>query len=207
MPNGISYINGALIETLLVAINSCHRPDPKPDEHILILGSGTIGLCVLLLCRARGLQNIIVSEPSAKRRALAAQYGIKTVDPATEDLAEIVMEMTRGEGVAVTFDCAGEEAATNQAFALTRRGGRISLISHYRTAPRINVETLIMKSMNVFGPDYGHALYDEAVELILEGKVDLTPLVSHAYGAGRDRRCGDLLQRKLRMPVLLAAPR
>jgi len=181
VPDGISYINGALIETLIVAINSYHRPDPKPDEHILILGSGTIGLCVLLLCRARGLQNIIVSEPSAKRRALAAQYGIKTVDPATEDLAEIVMETTRGEGIAVTFDCAGEEAATNQAFALTRRGGRISLISHYRTAPQINVETLIMKSMNVFGPDYGHALYDEAVALILEGKVDLTPLVSHAY--------------------------
>ncbi len=181
VPEEISYVNGALIESLLVAMNSYHRPDPKPDEHILILGSGTIGLCVLLLCRAKGLQNITVSEPSAKRRALATEYGIETVDPTTEDLAEIVMGATRGQGADVSFDCAGEGAATNQAFALTRRGGRISLISHYRTAPRINVETLIMKSMNVFGPDYGHALYDEAVELILEGKVDLTPLVSHVY--------------------------
>ena len=97
LPREISYTNGALIEPFLIAMNSYHRPNPKPGEHILILGSGTIGLCVLSLCRARGLQNIIVSEPSAKRRALAAQYGIKTVDPATEDLAEIVMETTRGE--------------------------------------------------------------------------------------------------------------
>lgn len=44
-----------------------------PDDSILILGLGPIGLCVLLLCQARGLQNITVNEPSAKRREIAEQ--------------------------------------------------------------------------------------------------------------------------------------
>ena len=71
IPQEITYTNGALIEPFLIAMNSYHRPNPMPDDSILILGLGTIGLCVLLLCQARGLQNITVSEPSAKRREIA----------------------------------------------------------------------------------------------------------------------------------------
>lgn len=179
LPQEITYTNGALIEPFLVAMNSYHRPNPTPDDSILILGSGTIGLCVLLLCQARGLQDITVSEPSARRREIAEQSGVKTVNPTDQNLEEIVMSSTQRKGVDVTFECAGEEETLNQAFALTRRGGKISLIGHYRATPRFNIETLIVNSMSVFGPTYGHAFFDEAVKLLLEGEVDFTPLVSH----------------------------
>ena len=109
LPREISYTSGALIEPFLVAMNSYHRPNPTPDDSILILGSGTIGLCVLLLCQARGLQDITVSEPSARRREIAEQSGVKTVNPAAENLEEIVMSSTQGKGVDLTFECAGEE--------------------------------------------------------------------------------------------------
>ena len=179
LPQEITYTNGALIEPFLVAMNSYHRPNPTLDDSILILGSGTIGLCVLLLCQARGLQDITVSEPSDRRREIAEQSGVKTVNPTDQNLEEIVMSSTQRKGVDVTFECAGEEETLNQAFALTRRGGKISLIGHYRATPRFNIETLIVNSMSVFGPMYGHAFFDEAVKLLLEGEVDFTPLVSH----------------------------
>ena len=44
-----------------------------------------------------------------------------------------------------------------------------------------NIEKLIINSMNVFGPIYGHSFFDEAVELLLADKVDFMPLVSHTY--------------------------
>ena len=181
VPPEISYIDGALIETFLVAMNSFQRPDPTIDDSILILGSGTIGQCVLLLCQARGLQDIIVSEPSARRRALAQQRGVRTVDPSDENLEEIVMSSTRGQGVDVTFECAGEEETLNQALSLTRKGGKISLIGHYRETPRLNVEAVIVNSMSLFGPEYGHAFFDEAVELLLTEQIELSHLVSHKY--------------------------
>ena len=40
-------------------------------------------------------------------------------------------------------------------------------------------ETLIVNSMSVFSPMYGHVFFDEAVKLLLEEEVDFTPLVSH----------------------------
>ena len=181
VPQEINYANGALIETFLVAMNSYHRPNPKPDDSILILGAGTIGLCVLLLCRAKGLQNITVSEPSPRRRNLAEQLGFSTVNPAEEDVEKIAMSSTHGKGIDVTFECAGEQETLDQAFALTKPGGRISLIAHYKTTPLFNIEKLIINSMNVFGPIYGHSFFDEAVELLLADKVDFMPLVSHTY--------------------------
>ena len=53
------------------------------------------------------------------------------------------------------------------------------MIGHYRATPRFNIETLIVNSKSVSGPMYGHAFFDEAVKLLLEGEVDFTPLVSH----------------------------
>lgn len=162
-------------------MNSYHRPAPTSDSSVLILGAGPIGLCVLLLCKARDIQDITVSEPSLRRRTLANQIGARTVNPVDESLGEIVMSATNGKGVDVTFECAGEEETLNQAFALTKKSGGISLIGHYRRTPQFSIESLIMKSMNVFGPVSGHQFFGESVKLIWEGKVDLTQLVSHRY--------------------------
>lgn len=181
VPQEITYTNGVLLETFLVAFNGYHRPQPSLDDRILILGAGTIGLCVLLLCKARGIQEITVSEPSARRRTLAEQIGARTVNPAEENLEEFVMSTTHGKGTNVTFECAGEEETLNQSFALTRREGKISLIGHYKTTPRFNIEDVIVKSLSVFGPEYGHAFFDEALQLLLDEQVDLTQLVSHRY--------------------------
>jgi len=181
LPQEITHTNGALIETFLVAMNSYHRPNPMPDDSILILGAGPIGLCVLLLCKAKGIQDITVSEPSAKRRTLADGLGARTVNPAAESLEDIVISSTKGKRADVTFECAGEEVTLNQAFALTKNGGRISLVAHYRKTPQFNIEDLITKSMSVFGPIGGHSFFEEAVKLILEKKVDLTRLVTHSY--------------------------
>lgn len=181
LPQEISYTDGALLETFLVAMHSYHRPNPGPDDSVLILGAGAIGLCVLLLCQARGIHDITVSEPSARRREMAARRGVRTVNPATDDLGEIVMSSTHGKGADVTFECAGAEESLKQAFALTRREGSISLIAHYRATPRFNIEAVIVSSMSVFGPTYGHAFFDEGVELLLGGGVELAHLVSHRY--------------------------
>jgi 2-desacetyl-2-hydroxyethyl bacteriochlorophyllide A dehydrogenase len=181
LPQDMSYVDGSLIETLIVAAKSFHRPHPQPEERVLILGAGPIGLCVLLYCRAMGIEDITVSEPAAGRRELAARIGARTVNPAKESLQEIVMETTGGAGVDVTFECAGQQSTLDQAFALTRAGSRISLIGHYGQTPSFIIEPLVMRSMSVFAPMPGHLFFEECVRLVQEGTIDLQQLVSHYY--------------------------
>lgn len=182
VPQDMPHVDGALLETFLVAMRSFRRPGPTPDDRILILGAGPIGLCVLLYCRAMGLARITVSEPSAVRRELAGRLGAVTVDPGAQDLAEVVRASTNGQGIDVTFECAGQEATLKQALNLTRPGGRISLIGHYRRTPHFSIEDLVVKALNVFGPADGHEPYfEEAVDLVVDGRVDLAQLVSHRF--------------------------
>ena len=192
LPQALSYVNGALIETLIVAAKSTHRPNPRPDERVLILGAGPIGLCVLLYCRAMGIEDITVSEPAAVRREIAARIGARTVNPASESLEEVVMDATGGVGADVTFECAGQGSTLDQAFALTRAGSRISLIGHYRQTPTFAIEPLVMRSMSVYAPMPGHPFFEACVQLVLEDKVDLEQLVSHRYLIGQAREAFEM---------------
>jgi 2-desacetyl-2-hydroxyethyl bacteriochlorophyllide A dehydrogenase len=190
LPGEMDFIDGALIETFIVALKSYRRPSPTPDDRILILGAGPIGLAVLLYCRAMGLGDITMSEPSVVRRDLAARIGAVTVNPAVEDLAEVVA--SSGKEVDVVFECAGQEETLKQAMRLTRPEGRISLIGHYSKTPHFNIEDLVMKGLNVFAPIGGNPFFDEAVELVAEKKVDLAQLVSHQYPIEKAQEAFDM---------------
>ncbi|MBC7236379.1 MAG: zinc-binding dehydrogenase [Chloroflexi bacterium] len=181
VPKEVSFIEGACLEPFTVALQACRRPNPTSEDKVLILGAGAIGLSVLWACKARGVQNIIVSEISDKRRGVAEQIGCRAVNPAAEDLAEIVMDATGGQGADVAFECAGTGATLNQAFALTNRWGRISLIAHYRQEPPFSVETIARGGKSVYGPFSPGPTVEEAIQLVAEKKVDLTSMVSHTF--------------------------
>src|SRR3546814_18783772 len=74
-----------------------------------------------------GAEQIIVVEPIAERRALAARLGAThVIDPAEGDpVAQVKALTTRGRGVAYSFEAAGNGGALEHAFALTAHGGTL----------------------------------------------------------------------------------
>ncbi|MFH1086063.1 MAG: zinc-binding dehydrogenase [Chloroflexota bacterium] len=187
LPQHVSYLDGAVLEPFTVALKSCHRPSLTPDDSVLILGAGPIGLCVLLLCQVRGITDITVSEISPVRRAMAAKLGAKTVDPATEKLEEVIKAATGGAGVDVSFECAGADVTLNQAWTLTKRDGRVAMIAHYRKNPSFAFETFLHGSRSIYRPMDTGPFLEEAVQLISEGRINLAQLVSHQFPLARAR--------------------
>jgi 2-desacetyl-2-hydroxyethyl bacteriochlorophyllide A dehydrogenase len=180
VPSHVSYNNAAVLEPFTVALKSFVRPQIAPEDSVLITGAGPIGLAALLLCHARRIEDVTVSEPSKVRRDLAAKIGCKIVNPLEEDLAERVAEQTGGKGVDVFVECAGTQATLDSAFALTKNDGRILLIAHYRQTPRFSLETFVRggRSLHPMGAD---DVNDEAIQIVAEGVVDLEQLVSHEF--------------------------
>lgn len=180
VPHQVSYLNAAVLEPFTVALKSFARPQITPEHSVLIVGAGPIGLAALLLCHARGIENVTVSEPSQVRRALAAKIGGKVVNPLEEDLAERVAQQTHGKGVDVFVECAGTQATLDSAFALTKHDGRILLIAHYRRTPRFNLETFVTGGRSLY-PMGADNVNEEAMRLVADGVVDLEQLVSHEF--------------------------
>ena len=83
VPNGLSAETAALTEPLAVAWHAVRRSGVRKKETAVVIGCGPIGLAVILMLKARGVRNVVASDFSPGRRALAEQCGADVVlDPA-----------------------------------------------------------------------------------------------------------------------------
>ena len=120
------------VEPLAVGVHAAGRGDVRPDEEVLILGAGPIGLFTALALRHLGAERIVLADLSAERLALAERLGAgRTVDAGRVE--DYVREEVRPEGADVAFDCVGGQATAAAALGLTRNGGRAVLVG---IAPR-----------------------------------------------------------------------
>jgi threonine dehydrogenase-like Zn-dependent dehydrogenase len=83
VPNGLSPEVAALTEPMAVAWHAVRRGDVGKRSVAIVIGCGPIGLAVILLLKAKGVQTIVASDFSPGRRALASACGADVVvDPA-----------------------------------------------------------------------------------------------------------------------------
>jgi (R,R)-butanediol dehydrogenase / meso-butanediol dehydrogenase / diacetyl reductase len=132
LPDGVSATAGALAEPLSVAYHAVRQSRPEPGQPAVVFGAGPIGIGCFLGLRAMGVDEVIVVEPAADRRAAASAVGASTVlDPAATDVVAHVLEQTKGAGVPVSIDAAGAEAAFRTALRVTGRRGRLVPVAAY----------------------------------------------------------------------------
>lgn len=130
LPPNVDLKLGALVEPMAVAWHAVDLSEIKAGGTALVSGAGPIGIGVWFALKARGVETIIVSEPSAERRAAIAGIGAEiVVDPVSEDLAAAVSEHTAGRGVDAAFDAAGAKAAFDAALESLTPGGALVLIA------------------------------------------------------------------------------
>jgi len=160
---------------------------------VLVFGAGQAGLLfVQYLRNVVGFDGrLLVSEPSARRRALAERFGAETMDPGAEDLAAVVHERTGGRRAELLIDAAGSAQVFVQIPALLRKQGTVLLYGHGHRGVDIGAlngvqflePTLISPAgaSGGFEPDGRPTTYATALRLIEEGRVDVGALVTHRY--------------------------
>jgi L-iditol 2-dehydrogenase len=172
----------ALAEPLACALRGSAAVSIVPGDLVLIVGAGPIGLMHLLIAALAEPRGIVVSEPSAERRAEAERCGAaRTVDPQAEDLAEVVAELSAGRGADVIITAAPVAAAQHQALELAAPGGRINFFGGLpRDRSRVEIDTnLIHYKELVLTGTTANTTEDcrRAVELITAGEIDTAALI------------------------------
>ena len=83
VPNGLSADLAALTEPMAVAWHAVRRGEVKKKDVAIVIGCGPVGLGVIAVLKAMGVQTIVASDFSPGRRALAQKCGADVViDPA-----------------------------------------------------------------------------------------------------------------------------
>jgi len=128
LPNQVSYVQGALCEPISVGIHCCNLTNVRPGDTVVILGAGPIGLTAVLAARQRGAGRVIVSDVYPARLEVARRFGAVAVDVRSEDLHQVVMDLTDGEGADALFDTSGVRSVIEAAPDLMRKGGAIAVV-------------------------------------------------------------------------------
>ena len=159
------------MEPIAVAWHAVKLSPFTPDDAVLVLGGGPIGLAVVLTLKARGCDKIIVSEVTPRRKELAKQFGAHHVlDPTKDDIVARCREVCDGQGVNITFDAAGVQAGLNQAISATKVRGTIVNIAVWQKPASINVNELVFGEKKYMGTTtYTAEDYQEVINALSSG--------------------------------------
>jgi L-iditol 2-dehydrogenase len=176
VPDGLSDDAAALIEPLSVGVWACRRTDVGPGARVLVTGAGPIGLLAGQAARAYGADQVLISDVSPARLALAAELGLTPVDVSESGISE------SGLAVDVLLECSGSEVATSDAIRAVDRAGRVVLIGMGAEEVRLPLDHLQDHEITVTGAFRYANTWPTAISLAASGKVDLDRLVTGRYG-------------------------
>ncbi|HJQ46474.1 MAG TPA: zinc-binding dehydrogenase [Amycolatopsis sp.] len=168
LPDGVSLLAGALTEPMSVAWHAAARTGLTAGQAGLVFGGGPIGLGTALSLRARGVDRILVVEPSDTRRAVAAQLGLDTIDPRAGDFQARVGAFAEG-GVDAAVDAAGvPDAVTVGIQALAPQGQLVVVAAHLGPVP-VDTNQLLMAERSITGSMGYHNDFPEVLRQLNAG--------------------------------------
>ena len=184
---------------------------PIAAQTVLVTGCGPIGLFSIAVAKACGATRVFAIEPNAHRRDLASRMGaddlLDPTDPSTE---VIVKEATWGNGVDVLLEMSGHPEAIRQGFRLLRNGGRASLLGLPSKPVELDLaDAVIFKGATVHGIN-GRKMYEtwlQAEALLRDGKLDLSPVITHRLPLEEFDRAMHLLESGGASKILLTVRR
>jgi threonine dehydrogenase-like Zn-dependent dehydrogenase len=178
----ISDRDAALIEPYAIGFHASKRAGIQPGDTIAMFGAGKIGQSIIQAARTITKNTVIAVDVIPERLAILsrANRDVVTVDARTVNPAEAIAEHTRGRGVDIAFEAAGEprmiEGQVNpvrQAVRSIRGGGKVCVLSLGDNEVPLVFKELIWKEGIIVTSRVSHGEFREAIEHLAKG--DLRP--------------------------------
>lgn len=177
----MSYDELALVEPLAIGAHGIRRANVQPDEFVLVIGAGPIGLGIMEFGRIAGGKVIAIDVNETRLAFCREKLGVTyTINPLTEDVTGRLKEITNGDMPTVVIDATGNQKAINSAFLYMAHGARYVLVGLQKgnlevAHPEFHKrEATLMSSRNATLQDFEHVM-----KSMREKKVDPATYITH----------------------------
>lgn len=162
LPEGMPVAHGALVEPLAVATHAVGRLNPGPGA-VLVTGGGPIGQSMVVALHQAGVGTILVSEPTAARRAVLGELGAIPLDPGAGPIRDQVIAAI-GEPASAAVDAVGATGSLADCLTSTVPGATVCLVG--MATPRLELaafdistaERTLVGSFTYSSNDFAQAL-------------------------------------------------
>jgi 2-desacetyl-2-hydroxyethyl bacteriochlorophyllide A dehydrogenase len=165
----------ALIEPLACAIRGWDMLPRRIGDHVLVYGSGTMGLLMAQLAPLAGAASVSIVDLNEERLRTAAQVGIKnrftSADQAPRDKWDVVI------------DCTGNIRAIEDALTRVKPAG---FFQDFGVAPADRTANyspfrVYRDEITIVGTMAVHNSFGRAVEMFEAGAINAKAMISHSF--------------------------
>lgn len=191
---GLSSDQAALVEPLAIGHYAVQLSGSLEGKKVAILGSGPIGLSVLLSAHVDGASEIYVTDRLDYRLVVARQQGAAwTGNP---DRTDIVAEIIGREPLEldVVFECCGQQTAFDQAVRLCKPMGKLVIVGIPETdQSSFSVHDARRKGLTFISVRRQNQCVDPVIDLIKEGRIKPDFMITHRFSLDRAGDAFELL--------------
>ncbi len=189
IPEGLEPDCATLAEPLACCLRAFKRSPIMSGDTVAVIGAGTAGLLHVQLARFHGAGKVLSVDLIPERLEKAERLGADgVINAAQDDPVEAVMGATDGQGVDLVLTAVGKADVIEQALKMAREGGRVNVFAECPPDSRISLDPNILyhREIVLLGTySSSPPELDEALGLIVSGKVKVKELISHTMPLGR----------------------
>ena len=178
LPDDMPWDIAPMAEPLTIALHGIHRGGLKAGEHVSIIGAGPIGLLAAMSAIAYGAEPILIDLVD-ERLEMAKELGVKyVINSGKEDLVAKVAEYTDGRMAELVMECSGANPAVRSTLDIVANAGRITLTGWPKKETPLPTDAITRKEVDIRGARTSAREFEEAIELIHSGKVNVRALLT-----------------------------
>lgn len=177
---GVSLDEAAMIEFLAIGAHAVRRVEMQPDDRVLVVGAGPIGIAAALFSRFNGA-NVTVLDSRRDRLDFCRDIlGVSHSVALDEDTPARLEHLTAGDWFDVVFEASGNPQAMEAGFSYVGHGGSYVLVSIVNARIGFSDPDFHRREMALLGSrNATSADFEGVIEAMREGKVPTEALNTH----------------------------
>ena len=181
LPGDFSPVRGASIEPVAVAYRAVKKIEGVClNKTALVYGPGPIGLYTTQLLRQMGFRNIVVVGLSECRLSAARALGARTIHAKEENVAERFRAITGSRGADVIVEATGSPEVLKGCFPLLLPHGTLVVVGIFHETVGVDLLSAVRNENRIVGSFcYTYEDYAHAADLVVGGRVDFDPMITH----------------------------
>ena len=194
LPPGLDLRIAALIEPLAVAVRATRRGRLRLGQRAHVIGAGPVGLLVACCARLGGAAEVTMSEPAARRAAVAADFGF-TLAAEPDQRADVV------------FDCTGHPAVAPAVLRWAATSATVVTVGTYPGVADVDLQSVVLRELTIVGTRvYTPEDFAAAAELAERDPFGLGRLVTSVIGVDDGSRAIAQLAAGTELKILIEGP-
>jgi L-iditol 2-dehydrogenase len=183
IPEGVSFEQACFVEPVNTCMKGIEALRVQPEETVLAIGQGPIGIILSVLARRAGA-SVITSDLYSERLRIGASFGLdNSIDASRANVVEKVRELSEGRGADAVILAVGGNSLIRTAMDAARPGGRVLLFAQTQHGEAVIDPAAICVDEKTLVGSYSASLdlQEESVRFVMNREMDLERLVSHRF--------------------------